>query len=43
MKCIYAERISLISDKLTSETLNSNTYESSAEKIIEGTEKSLLI
>ncbi len=31
----------LISDKLTSETLNSNTYESSAEKIIEGTEKSL--
>ncbi len=31
----------LISDKLSSETLNSNTYESSAEKIIEGTEKSL--
>ena len=32
-----------ISDKLSSETLNSNTYESSAEKIIEGTEKSFLI
>tara|TARA_B100000941_G_scaffold284407_1_gene255129 strand:- start:161 stop:1588 length:1428 start_codon:yes stop_codon:yes gene_type:complete len=31
----------LISDKLSSETLNSNTYESPAEKIIEGTEKSL--
>ena len=31
----------LISDKLSSDTLNANDQEQNAEKIIEGTEKSL--
>ena len=37
------KRIVLISDKLSSETINTNSIENSAEKIIENTEKSLLI
>ena len=38
---MYLKRISLISDKLSSDTLNANTKEENAESIIESTEKSL--
>ena len=34
-------QLMLISDKLTSDTLNANTQEQNAENIIESTEKSL--
>ena len=40
MKCALEEELVLISDKLSSDTMNVNTQEQSAEDIIENTEKS---
>ena len=41
MKCISEEKLMMVSDKLSSDTLNANNEEKNAEKIIEETEKSL--
>ena len=41
MKCTLRRELVLISDKLSSDTMNANTQEQSAEDIIENTEKSL--
>ena len=41
MKCILRRELVLISDRLSSDTINANDREQNAEKIIEETEKSL--